>query len=222
MIPFQNDDLQAVPMSRAVELGQEGSVYISQPNIIAGVMPSALNHPASNFYNQPIVPASVYQLQPHIPASVYQMQPQIPASVYQMQPQIPASVYQMQPEINAENFDDVLESGPVTMNQEITGTEPTYYNRPLEIAPMRFHRREIEGTDPILHVGHIPFGVPQTHNIIPDDDEEGGEGTTVPPESVTETTIGSSVTPPILITTVITPEATFETTTEEEIWSTLM
>lgn len=79
---------------------------------------------------------------------------------------------------------------PVTFDNDLE-MEPIAFNRPIEFAPMTAHRRDIiSGTEPNVYHRALPFGVPQTFNIIPSEEVEApGTTTTV---QVPTTIINSS------------------------------
>lgn len=83
---------------------------------------------------------------------------------------------------------------PVTFDMDALEDlmDPVAFNRPLEFAPMTHHRREIPGTLPVFYNRAIPFGAPQTFNIIPDDEDVS----TISP-GTTDTPI---ITPPAITT----------------------
>lgn len=168
------DDLDMTNMNRGIEIGNEGSVYVLQPRITPGVLPSVFTHPAAVYLMQPHIAANIFQMQPQIHPENYELQPTHAASIFQMQPVHAASIHQMQPQIAPVVHEMAPEITPNVFEWDDLEdmAQPTYFNRPLPFAPSTFYNREITGTAPRYHDLIIRMGRPTTFNIIPVDPDE--------------------------------------------------
>lgn len=191
-------------MNKAVELGQDASLYASQLEINPGTfeIEDLLSEPV--VFNRPldINPLVYYNQIDGTQPTNYLLQPRINAQNYLMQPRIDAQNYLMQPQIDPLNHIVPVEIDPENFPME--GLEglglPVVFNRPLDYSPMQFYNMPITGTQPRYYVRGIPFGVPQTFNIIPNGDEETSTGSTVEPDTTGDGDNSSTVTPPMITT----------------------